>query len=87
MAVTSTNSTRVAMENSQPPRALITFFAVVVSYVTYRLLMLEHPSWAEAKFSEWPEMCFAAALALWCADIGAGVRPSLGHLLSTKRSI
>ena len=67
-----------------PPRALITFFAVVVGYVTYRLLMLEHPSWAEAKYSEWPEMCFAAALALWCADIGARVRPSFGRLLGTR---
>ena len=47
-----------------PPRALIGFFAVVVAYGTYRLLMLEHPSWAEAKYSEWPETCFAAALAL-----------------------
>jgi hypothetical protein len=67
-----------------PPRALITFFAVVVGYATYRLLMLEHPSWAKAKYSEWPELCFAAALALWCADIGARVHPSFGHLPGTK---
>jgi hypothetical protein len=59
-----------------PPRALVTFFAVVVVYVTYRFLVLEHPSYAEAKYSEWPETCFAVALALWCADIGARVRRS-----------
>lgn len=61
-----------------PPRALVTFFGVVVGYMSYRLLALEHPSYAEAKYSEWPETCFAVALCLWCADIGARVRPWLG---------
>ena len=58
-----------------PPRTLITFFAVVVAYVAYRLLFLEHPTYVEAKFSEWPETCFAAALCLWCAGIGLSPRP------------
>ena len=70
-----------------PPRALVTFFAVVVGYMTYRLLLLEHPSYSEAKYSEWPETCFAVALALWCADIGARLRPSFGHLLGTRTAI
>jgi hypothetical protein len=70
-----------------PPRALIGFFAVVVGYMTYRLLVLEHPSYEEAKYSEWPETCFAVALGLWCADIGARVRPSLGHLIGTRTPI
>jgi len=66
-----------------PPRTLITFFAVVVAYVAYRLLFLEHPTYVEAKFSEWPETCFAGALCLWCADIGLGTRswhPSSGRV-------
>ena len=61
-----------------PPRTLITFFAVVVAYVGYRLLFLEHPSYAQAKFSEWPEMCFAVALCLWCAGMCRFRRP-FGH--------
>ena len=63
-----------------PPRATITFFAVVVGYLAYRLLVLEHPTYVVAKYSEWPETCFAAALAVWCADIG-GSRHRVGHLL------
>ena len=65
-----------------PPRMLVCFFAVVVGYVAYRFLLLEHPTYVEAKFSEWPETCFALALGLWCADIG-GFRP-LRHPLGTR---
>ena len=56
-----------------PPRTLITFFAIVVAYVAYRLLFLEHPTYVEAKFSEGPETCFAGALCFRCADIGLGI--------------
>lgn len=66
-----------------PPQVLVTFFAVVVGYMAYRLLALEHPSYVEAKYSEWPETCFAVALCLWCVDIGVRVRPAFGHLLGT----
>ena len=52
-----------------PPRALVPFFGVVAGYFGARLLLLEHPTYAQAKFSEWPEFCFALALALWCADL------------------
>ena len=62
-----------------PSRALVGFFAVVVAYMACRLLLLDHPSYAEAKYSEWPETCFAVALALWCADVGGRARPSRGH--------
>ena len=54
-----------------PPSALIFFFAVVAAYYAFRLQYLGRPSYEEAKFSEWPETCFALALALWCKNIGA----------------
>jgi hypothetical protein len=66
-----------------PPRTLITFFSVVVAYGAYRLLFLEHPSYAQAKFSEWPEMCFAVALCLWCASMSHFRRP-FRHQLATR---
>jgi hypothetical protein len=64
-----------------PPRTLITFFAAVVAYIAYRVLLLDHPTYVEAKFSEWPETCFAVALCLWCADIGKSRR-----LVGTRRA-
>jgi hypothetical protein len=47
-----------------PPRALVPAFAVVAVYFGVRLALLSEPTYAQAKFSEWPEFCFAAALAL-----------------------
>jgi hypothetical protein len=47
-----------------PPRALIPAFAVVAVYFGIRLALLSEPTYAQAKFSEWPEFCFAAAVAL-----------------------
>jgi hypothetical protein len=47
-----------------PPRALVPAFAVVAVYFGLRLALLPQPTYAQAKFSEWPEFCFAAALAL-----------------------
>ena len=70
-----------------PPRWLAGYFGVVVAYMAYRLVALERPSYVEAKYSEWPEFCFAAALALWCGAIAqssqhlrrpAGLRPRAG---------
>jgi len=47
-----------------PPRALVPAFAVVVAYFGIRYAFLARPTYVQAKFSEWPEFCFAAALAL-----------------------
>jgi hypothetical protein len=47
-----------------PPRALVSAFAVVAVYFGLRLAVLPEPTYAQAKFSEWPELCFAAAVAL-----------------------
>lgn len=47
-----------------PPRALVPAFAVVAVYFGIRLAFLSEPTYAQAKFSEWPEFCFAAAVAL-----------------------
>src|SRR5215203_2446059 len=47
-----------------PPRTLVPAFAVVVVYFGVRLALLSEPTYAQAKFSEWPEFCFAAAIAL-----------------------
>jgi hypothetical protein len=59
-----------------PPRRLVMFFAVVTAYYTARVLLLEAPTYVEAKYSEWPESCLAIALALWSVQVGAaGWRP------------
>jgi hypothetical protein len=47
-----------------PPRALVPAFAVVAVYFGIRFLFWPEPTYAQAKFSEWPEFCFAAAVAL-----------------------
>ena len=47
-----------------PPRALVPAFAVVAVYFGIRLALLSEPTYVQAKFSEWPEFCFAAAVAL-----------------------
>ena len=57
-----------------PPRALVGFFAVVASYMGLRLLLLEHPSYVAAKYSEWPELCLAAGVFLWCISLAGPSR-------------
>jgi hypothetical protein len=47
-----------------PPCRLVPAFAVAAAYVVIRLVFLPHPTYVQAKFSEWPELCFAAAVAL-----------------------
>jgi hypothetical protein len=47
-----------------PPRVLVPAFAVVAVYFGIRLAFLPHPTYVQAKFSEWPEFCFATAVAL-----------------------
>lgn len=47
-----------------PPRALVPAFAVVAVYFAIRFAFFSPPTHAQAKFSEWPEFCFAAAVAL-----------------------
>ena len=47
-----------------PPRSLVPAFAVVVAYLAYRFVFLPRPTYVQAKFSEWPELCFAGAVAL-----------------------
>jgi hypothetical protein len=51
-----------------PPRALVPAFAVVAAYLGTRFAVLPHPTYAQAKFSEWPEFLFAAAVALTALD-------------------
>ena len=69
-----------------PPRALVGFFAVVVAYMTVRLALLEHPSYPQAKYSEWPETCFAIALCAWCASISASIDPSSRRMSRTANN-
>jgi DMSO reductase anchor subunit len=52
-----------------PPRALVGLFAVVAAYFVSRLVFLQQPTYAEAKYSEWPELCLAVATAAWCASL------------------
>jgi hypothetical protein len=61
-----------------PPRALVPAFAVVAVYFAVRLAFLPHPTYVQAKFSEWLELCFAAAVALTaCATLGRCRQPEL----------
>jgi len=46
-----------------PPVFLSSAFLVTFTYVVGRLLFFPHPEYDLAKYSEWPELCFAAALA------------------------
>lgn len=52
-----------------PPPLAIPLFVVVAAYFGIRLLFLEKPTYVQAKFSEWPELCFAAGIALWCIHV------------------
>ena len=69
-----------------PPITLVSFFTVVTVYYTVRLLVFDTPSYVQAKYSEWPESCLAAAIALWCADVGAASwrQPSGPSRLTTR---
>ena len=68
-----------------PSRTLVSFFAVVTVYYAVRLLVFDTPSYVEAKYSEWPETCLAAGVALWCADVGSTSwrQPRVRTFLST----
>ena len=58
-----------------PPRALVPAFAVVAVYFGIRFLFLSEPTYVQAKFSEWPEFCFAAAVALTAHNTLSRSRP------------
>jgi len=73
-----------------PPRALVPAFAVVAGYFAIRFAVLPHPTYAQAKFSEWPELCFAAAVALtaYCTSARLSSHqeaPQLGSSGSVER--
>jgi len=73
-----------------PPRALVPAFAVVAGYFAIRFGALPHPTYAQAKFSEWPEFCFAAAVALTAYSTSARLSshqaaPQLGSSGSVER--
>ena len=46
-----------------PPRVLVPAFGVVAVYFGIRFALLSSATYGQAKFSEWPEFCFAAAVA------------------------
>ena len=47
-----------------PPRVLASAFGVVGAYFAIRFALMPEPTYVQAKFSEWPELCFAAGVAL-----------------------
>jgi hypothetical protein len=47
-----------------PPRVLASAYGVVIAYFAVRLVFIPEPTYVQAKFSEWPELCFAVAVAL-----------------------
>ena len=61
-----------------PPRLAIPLFAVVAAYFGIRLMFLDKPTYVQAKFSEWPELCFAGGIALWCILAARGARTRAG---------
>jgi hypothetical protein len=48
-----------------PPAALGSAFFVMLAYTAARAAFFPHPGHALAKYSEWPEACFAAAIAVY----------------------
>jgi hypothetical protein len=47
-----------------PPRVLASAYGVVTAYFAVRFAFIPEPNYVQAKFSEWPELCFAVAVAL-----------------------
>jgi hypothetical protein len=47
-----------------PPRVLASAYGVAVAYFAVRFALIPEPSYVQAKFSEWPELCFAVAVAV-----------------------
>ena len=45
-----------------PPAALGSAFLAAFTYTVVRMLFFRHPGYELAKYSEWPELCFAGAL-------------------------
>ena len=52
-----------------PPRVLASAFGVVTAYFTVRFVFMPEPTYVQAKFSEWPELCFAVAVALTARSV------------------
>lgn len=48
-----------------PPAALSSAFLAAFTYTVCRMLFFPHPGYELAKYSEWPELCFAGALAAY----------------------
>jgi hypothetical protein len=78
-----------------PPRLLVPAFGVAVCYFSVRFLFLPRPSYVQAKFSEWPEFCFAVAVAMTArnadlqlqeGDVSANRAPSPGGAAGADRT-
>ena len=52
-----------------PPRVLASAYGVVAAYFAIRFAFMPEPTFVQAKFSEWPELCFAAAVALTARSV------------------
>jgi hypothetical protein len=52
-----------------PPRVLGSAFGVVTAYFAVRFVFIPEPTYVQAKFSEWPELCFAVAVALTARSV------------------
>jgi hypothetical protein len=59
-----------------PPRLLVPAFGIAACYFSVRFLFLPRPSYVQAKFSEWPEFCFAVAVALAARNADSQLRES-----------
>ena len=60
-----------------PPRVLAPAYGIVAAYFAVRFAFIPEPSYVQAKFSEWPELCFATAVALTSRSVlGAVDHPS-----------
>ncbi len=67
-----------------PARALTPAFALVAAYNAARLALGDAASSEQAKFSEWPELCFAACLALTAWFALRLLRGDAGRVGSTQ---
>jgi len=63
VAAVSVGACVAAWATARVPRCLTGSFALVAGYELLRLAAGDNPPYGFAKWSEWPETCFAAALA------------------------
>lgn len=70
-----------------PPAALSSAFLAAFTYTVCRILFFPHPGYELAKYSEWPELCFAGALAAYAVLSWRRAATKHHHRSTSRRPI